>query len=83
MIKDNKMIIVNQKNLKMIKNKGENEEHWTKEKRASLELCMQLASRGPTALGRQVFSTLGVILEKFFENIEKKEKIYKNINIIS
>ena len=52
-------------------------------KKESLELCVQLASRGPVALGRQVFSTLGVILEKFFENIEKMEKICKNINIIS
>ena len=52
-------------------------------KKASLELCVQLASRGPTALGRQVFSTLGVILEIFFQNMEKMEKIYKNINIIS
>ena len=32
MIKDNKMIIVNQKNWKMTKIKGENEEHWTKKK---------------------------------------------------
>ena len=68
MIKDNKMIIVNQKNWKKIKNKGENEEHWTKKKKkASLELCVQLASRGPAALGRQVFSTLGFILENFLK----------------
>ena len=78
MIKDNKMIIVNQKNWKMTKIKGENEEHWTKEKRASLELCVQLDSCGPTALERQVFSTLGVILEKFFK-IEKKWKEYIRI----
>ena len=67
----------------MIKNKGENEEHWTKEKRASLELCVQLDSCGPTALERQVFSTLGFILEKFLK-IEKKWKEYiKNMNIVS
>ena len=42
MIKDNKMIIVNQKNWKMTKIKGENEEHWTKKKKASLELCEQV-----------------------------------------
>ena len=35
------MIIVNQKNWKMTKIKGENEEHWTK-KKASLELCEQV-----------------------------------------
>ena len=35
------MIIVNQKNWKMIKNKGENGKHWTK-KKASLELCEQV-----------------------------------------
>ena len=47
-------------------------------KRASLELCVQLASRRPVALGRQVFSTLGFI-KISFENIEKMEKIYENI----
>ena len=66
----------------MIKTKGENEDHGTKKKgkfRALRATCL------PRACGPWEASIYysWVHFRKFFEKVEKMEKIYKNINIIS